>query len=324
MSRYLFVGDPHAEPHDLPDARALADFIWRCAKRTGATVLIAGDLYHTHAIIHAEVQYFWWGFLEELRHDKIKSVLIKGNHDAPGTHGSLATPLLTHYDQAVVVSPGPLVQDNILFCPYTDGKTLVLWSEKFPECGTLVCHQTFDGSRYENGFFAGDGVDPNLIKQKRIISGHIHTPQEFGKVWYPGAPRWRTLSDANIDRAIWLLEFDDNGHLVKRTPFDTGDDCRRIHHFVDTPATPVVVTPNPKDEYRVDLHGPQAWIDERLPYYQGWAKVRATRTDGRTEVVVKESEGVGVALEKYVDAYQPRYGTAKETLTAMVKDRVRL
>lgn len=322
MDTYLFVGDPHAEPHDLKDAKQLAALIWGQAKAFDATVVIAGDLYHTHAIIHAEVQHFWWNFLEDLRGDNVRSILIKGNHDGPVDHTSPATALLTHWDQAVVVRDEPFRQDGILFCPYTSGEQLVKWAQEMgPWTNTLVCHQTFDGSKYENGFFAGDGVDPSLIPQKQIISGHIHTPQEFGKVWYPGAPRWRVLNDANVDRAIWVLGFE-NGNLVHRQPIDTGNVCRKIFHFVDTPASPVHVTPNAKDEYRVDIVGPQAWIDERLPLFSGWAKVRATRTDGRVDVKVRESEGVGVALAKFAEAYQPRYGTPKDMLNMMLKERV--
>jgi hypothetical protein len=40
----------------------------------------------------------------------------------------------------------------------------------------VVCHATFNGARYENGFYAKEALDPDAVPQKRIISGHIHTP----------------------------------------------------------------------------------------------------------------------------------------------------
>jgi DNA repair exonuclease SbcCD nuclease subunit len=329
MSRYLFVGDPHVTPDDLNDAKALAFLI---NATLDANVLenhidgliLAGDLYHTHAIIHAEVQFFWWAFFESLRKRILDVIVLKGNHDAPGVEGSLATALIAHVEQATVVAWRPTVKNNILFCPYTSATQLVKWSEQYPECETLVCHQTFDGSVYENGFFAGDGVDPNLIKQKGIVSGHIHTPQEFGKVWYPGAPRWRTMSDANVDRAIWILDFDDNGTLIKRIPIDTGTHCRRIMTAVDSPATPFDVNARPaaKDVLHVEVRGPQAWLDERRPLFEGWARVRGVRTDGRANVRVRESEGVGVAFDKYTDAFNPRHGTERAELKRMAKERL--
>jgi DNA repair exonuclease SbcCD nuclease subunit len=330
MPRYLFVGDPHVTPDDLNDAKALAFLIketlvnHKLEEHIDAVVL-AGDLYHTHAIIHAEVQFFWWAFFESLRGKTTDVIVLKGNHDAPGVEGSLATALIAHVEQATVVAWRPVVRDGILFCPYTHGDQLVKWSEEHPECNTLICHQTFDGSVYENGFFAGDGVNPNLIKQKRIISGHIHTPQEFFKVWYPGAPRWRTLGDANVERALWILDFDDKGNLMNKTPVDTGSVCRRILQEQDTPAHPLDVNARPaaKDVLHVEIRGPQAWLDERRPLFEGWARVRGVRTDGKVEVKVRESEGVGVAFEKYTDVFQPRHGTERTVLKQMAKERLR-
>ncbi len=324
MSRYLFVGDPHVTPDDLNDARALCKLILETAERERATVILAGDLYHTHAIIHAEVQLLWWTFFADCQRRDIEAVALKGNHDAPGVEGSLATALIAHVEQATVVAWRPVVKDNILFAPYTSANQLVKWSAEHPECGTLVCHQTFDGSRYENGFFAGDGVEPNLIKQKGIISGHIHTPQEFFKVWYPGAPRWRTLSDANVERAIWILGFDAGGNLMKREPVDTGTVCRRIIQVQDTPSTPFDLNARPadKDVLHVEIRGPQAWLDERRPLFEGWARVRGVKTDSRVAVKVRESEGVGVAFEKYADAFVPRHGTERATLKRMAKERL--
>jgi DNA repair exonuclease SbcCD nuclease subunit len=324
--RLLFVGDPHAEPGDLQDCKALADFVLRVAVEQKVDgIVLSGDLYHTHAIIHAEVQLFWFDFFEECSKHGVTVALVKGNHDAPGTEGSRATALIAHKHQAHISAlHEPVVEGGVLFCPYTTPEKLVEWSEKYSECETLVCHQTFDGSVYENGMFAPDGVDPGLIKQKRIISGHIHTPQEFGKVWYPGAPRWRTLADANVDRAIWALEFDSNGELVSRTPFDTGRVCRRIVFREDTPDKPVmeVEFPDPKDEFRVDIRGPQAWIDQRKPFFEGRARYRTFATDRLVRAVVRESEGVGIAFAKWVNAFEPPRGTPKNVLQKMADSRV--
>jgi DNA repair exonuclease SbcCD nuclease subunit len=325
MRRYLWVGDPHAEPHDLDDARALTKMVGKLASSLGATVVLAGDLYDTHAIIHAEVQYFWWEFLRDLKAAGVPVIIIKGNHDQPGVEGSMATALIAHIEQAACVLYGPRLFGKLLFCPYASGEKLVEWSKQFPECTTLFCHQTFDGSTYDNGFYAGDGVDPNLIAQKRIVSGHIHTPQEFGKVWYPGAPRWRNMNDANVDRALWLLSFDDDDKLVNKVGYDTGQVCRRIYLFEETPTKllPKHLPFDGKNEVHVLLKGPQAFIDERKPLLDALGvRLRTVRTDARASARVKESEGVGVAFSKYLDAYEPRHGTPKPVLKSMAEERV--
>jgi DNA repair exonuclease SbcCD nuclease subunit len=321
--KLLWVGDPHAEPGDLPDCQALVDLILRVGKEQRPDVLVlAGDLYHTHAVIHAEVQWFWFQAFEKLREAFPRVIALKGNHDAPGSAVSNATALVAHKYQVDVVAWEPAPLFNCLFVPYASGDQVLEWSKKYEADapGLLFCHQTFNGSVYENGFFAGDGLDPNLIKQKRVISGHIHTPQEFGKIWYPGAPRWRTLSDANVDRAIWVLEID-NGSLVKSTPIDTGTVCRQIFHFVDAASTPIHVKPDPRHEYRVDIVGSQAWIEERRPLFESWARVRTVRTDSKVEIQVKESDGVDVAFGKYLDAYKPVW-TSLDVLKKLVKERI--
>lgn len=328
MSRYLFVGDPHAEVHDLADCLALARYIIKLARNLKATIVLAGDLYHTHAIIHSEVQLFWYNFYEACRKTGIRVITIKGNHDAPGTEGSKATALIAHVEQCTAVLYGPHVEGGVLFCPYTSGAQLVEWSAAHSQCKTLFCHQTFDGSVYENGFFAGDGVDPNLITQDMIISGHIHTPQAFGKVWYPGAPRWRTLSDANVQRAAWLLEFDESGRLVGKKAYDTGAACRRILQATDTPAAPLdpetvlADSSRAKDVYHVTITGPRAWIAQRRPLFEPFARVKTVCTDARAAARVKESEGVGVAFGKWLDAFEPRHGTAKPVLKKLVEERL--
>ena len=320
--RYLFVGDPHAEVHDLDDCLALAKYVLQVAQETGATVVLAGDLYHTHAIIHAEVQFFWYAFFETLRRKGVPCIVLKGNHDMPGLEGSRATALVAHVAQCTTVLYGPYAVGGVLFCPYTKGPQLAEWSQAHPECRTLFCHQTFNGSKYENGFFAGDGVDPDAILQEQVISGHIHAPQEFGKVWYPGAPRWRTLSDANTDRALWMLNFNTEGKLLDRTPYDTGKVCRQIFHFVDTPDAPVSFTPVPNAVYYVDIHGPLAWIEERKPVFKDKARVRTVKTDARTTMKVRESEGVAVAFDKWVDVFEPKHGTERATLRKLAQERV--
>jgi hypothetical protein len=318
--KLLFVGDPHAEASDLDDCARLSLYVEDLAEQHNATPLLMGDLYHTHAIIHADVQYFWWNFFDRLRQKDIHAIVLKGNHDAPGTFGSKATALIAHIEQCTTVLHKPLAAKGVLFCPYTTRDQLVEWSAAHPECKTLFCHQTFDGSVYENGFYAGDGVEPTDIIQEQVVSGHIHAPQEFGKVWYPGAPRWRTQSDANVDRALWLLELD-AGRIVKRTPFPTDVVCRKIFHLVDTPEAPLHVVPVPRHQYRIDSKGPAAWLETRKPVFEGWSRWRGLKTDGRT-VRVRESEGVGVAFKKWLDAFQPRHGTSQVVLKDMVKERL--
>lgn len=328
--RYLIVGDYHAETSDLEDCKRLADLIVETAKAQQAIVVFTGDQYHTHAIIHAEVQLFWFELYTRLQNEAHGSISLIGNHDKPGSASSKASAMLAHTTQTIVVRE-PTVLNGILFLPYYDDKEAFITDcKRFPGVHTLICHQTFDGSTYDNGFYAKDGVDPNLIPQKLVISGHIHTPQEFGKVWYVGAPRWRTLSDADVDRAIWLVVFDGNGHVIQKHHFDTGTVCRKIRTFVDNEenwtdsdgevwAPPFLNTK--KDEWNVDIYGSAKYIETRVGIYKTLGcRIRTFRTDIE-QADVKESDGFNVAYEKFMNEYKARYGTPKEALREMVKKR---
>lgn len=315
--KLLVVGDYHAEPSDLADCQRLADYIVELAKKHDATVLFTGDQYHTHAIIHAEVQKFWFDFYRRLG----KSISLVGNHDKPGSASSKATAMLAHVDHTEVISE-PVAFKGVLFMPYMhEAADFVAVANQYPNIKTIICHQTFDGSRYENGFYAEGGVDLNLIPQKNVISGHIHTPQKVGKVWYVGAPRWRILTDANVDRAIWYVEIVD-GEIVETIPYDTGKVCRQIRTLVDTEADPVQITLDPQHEWRVDIHGTAAWIEQRVPLFKGMgAKVRTFKAELEAPKV-RESEGVDVAFSKWASGYKAQHGTDNTTLISMLKERV--
>jgi hypothetical protein len=326
--RLLVVGDYHAEPSDLDDCRRLADFIVKIATENQAVVLLMGDQYHTHAIIHAEVQLFWILFYQKLKDANIPSISLIGNHDRPGSAHSKATAMLAHqHHTRVVHQPTGFLETHPLwmFVPYMDDpEEFVKVCNKSPMVHTVFCHQTFNGAAYDNGFYDKHGVDPNLIPQKQVISGHIHKPQEFSKVWYVGAPRWRTLSDANTERAIWLIDFNPDGTIAKRTPFDTGTVCRKICTFDDC-ETGGDLPPkylDPAHEWRVDIYGSAEWIDKRSALYRAMGcKVRTFRTELQ-QPKVKESDGVVVAFQKWVEDYRPQHGTDKEDLKQILSERV--
>jgi hypothetical protein len=329
MHRYLIVGDYHAEPSDLDDCRRLADFIVEKAKELKAIVIFTGDQYHTHSIIHAEVQLFWFELYARLQKEAFGSISLIGNHDKPGSASSKASAMLAHTTQTQVIRE-PTQIGPLLFVPYYDDKDEFVKACNASSAPTIICHQTFDGSKYDNGFYAKDAIDPNLISQKVVVSGHIHTPQEFDKVWYVGAPRWRTLSDANTDRHIWYVEFNGNtGEILERKSFATDTVCRKICTFEDreerwTDSDGEVWAPpylNPKHEWNVDIYGSAAYIESRLGIYHIMGcRIRTFRTD-LEQASVRESDGLTVAYEKWINDFKPRFGTSTDKLREMVKTR---
>lgn len=322
--RILHVGDVHAVESELADCSALTDYILKVAlEKEVDYVLFEGDQYHNHSLVHLEVMRFWKSTFKMLRDNGLKVLALVGNHDMTGREGSSANAMMAHTEHVKVIEK-PTVVDNVLLLPYFSDHAAFVQAcvDHSDWCPTVVCHQTFQGSTYENGFYASDGIEPNLVPQENIISGHIHTPQTFGKVFYTGAPRWRTLSDANVERAIWVIEYS-GGSVVSTTPYSTGEVCRQIRHLVDTPESPIPSSLDPKHQYRVDIRGPAEYVEARKKELAGpGIRIRTFPTQTSSLNQVRESEGVEKAFAGYLAKFEGKFGTPRETLESLAKERL--
>lgn len=325
MFKNLVIGDPHIRPQDLHEGLRLSEFVYKTVREQQPdAVTLTGDLYHYHEIVHVEVMHFWREFMRTI---PCRKFVLLGNHDAPhdmppGIHAlsSLASiPGVTVIDRPTSHLLG---NSTIGFVPFMRSNEEFVAACQSPLWKTVYCHQEFDGCKYDNGFYSKVGVNLDALPhQDLFISGHIHTGQEFGKVWYVGAPRWMTASDANQDRCIWMITHDGD-RVVSRVPFRTDPACQRMVRLEDTPESPVdLSTLDPAWKVLVDVRGPAAWVEERKPLWRGKARTRTFIT-GEKRVQVRESEGLAVAFQKYVDAYEPRHGTPKDRLAKMVQERI--
>lgn len=328
----LYIGDPHATVDALKEMYSLIDFIEDVIITTKPdNVVLLGDQYHTHAVIHLGVMTFWSDAFRQLMtagQSQDPPVDIKqpnvyamvGNHDMSGVSNSRETSMSAHAFMVKVLSDPKVIQ-GILYVPYqADNQKFVDICNKYPT-KTVVCHQSFAGAAFDNGFYDPHGIDPNLIVQEQIISGHIHKPQSFGKVWYPGAPRWRTVGDANTQRAIWLVEHDEEGRIVSQKAFDTSACCRSIHLLEDRPGSPAVI-PTGNVSVIVDIYGPKEHVALRKDELeQSGARVR-TFPDTEKIIKVKESDGIAVAFKSFVDNHKTKNGTPPTSIWEMAKERV--
>lgn len=320
----LFVGDPHATPDSLDDCENLLGLTETVAREhRPEQIVLLGDLYHTHAVMRVEVLNFWLDALRRLVDVSGWGVkVLKGNHDGPVNDDYGPHALLAHESQeSVEVVDTPREEMGILYMPYFyDSRAFLKRVHQYPDTKTLVCHQTFLGAKYENNTPIYDGININDVPQELIISGHIHSPQKVDKLWYVGAPRWRTAADANVKRAIWLVTFDD-GKMVDAQEFDTGQVCSRIIALEDRETDPIRGwVGDAKDRLLVDIYGSTKFIRERKGLYPN-ARVRTFKTEEKT-IRVRESEGIGKALQSFTDQFEPQHGTERQVLAGMVKDRI--
>ncbi len=314
------IGDPHGRKEDLGDLDNLFEFCAALSCKEKAVPVLLGDLKHHHGIVYAEVMDFYDRWFRSTKWFS-KPVVLVGNHDM--VLGTKIHTLAPYRDMVTLITE-PTIIRGVIFAPYMeDIQPLIEFCQSHPECNTLVFHATVDGAKYENGFPARDGVDQNLFPQKTIISGHIHRPGMIGKVHYVGAPRWMGVSDANTDRAVWVMDFDDSGNLLSKEPYTTNNVCRQILHFVDTESNPV----NPsllesRNQNIVDVCGYGEWVDTRSELFLSLGcKVRAFKQHQNFSEI-RESDGVDVAFSKFCEQFKPEYGTPIAVLREMVGKRL--
>jgi DNA repair exonuclease SbcCD nuclease subunit len=238
--KILRIGDPHVQINNLEDSRKLKNFIIKIAlEKQVDWIEFLGDLFHTHAIKRIEVDAYWTDFFNELGNNNIVTKVLVGNHDIVGNkeaEGVHALIPYKHYPYINIIdttkSHGPF-----LYCPYTSSE-----EEFFQKIGptnpttedtkVLICHQTFQGCSYENGFYAKDGFDLGKVPQSIVISGHIHKTQQMGKCFYPGTPKWDTASDANEEKGIWYFEHNEkDGSILKQEFISTKEIVTPIYRF---------------------------------------------------------------------------------------------
>jgi DNA repair exonuclease SbcCD nuclease subunit len=320
--KQLVIGDVHVVPSELPDCSNLIDFIVGVSEEAKVDqVLFSGDIHHFHNTIRAEVLHFW-----DEAFARLKNVTcLTGNHDLGAESGDPKVHALIAHKRQIHVIDQPWTDSGILYMPYRSDKELFIkeCKEARPNTNTIIGHQSFNGAQFDNGFFDPSGIDLDFIQQRHLIMGHIHKPQKFSKVEYLGAPRWRSLSDANTDRNIVLYDFDDKGNILNRTNFSTNEVCRQIKFFNDTEEAPFDLnTFNPKHDYRIDVKGTESYIEKRKKELQmPGLKIRTFKTD-QTKIHVRESDGIKTAYHKFVSNYKPKFGTPQDKLIDLSNERL--
>lgn len=294
-------------------------------------IVFMGDQHHTHEVVHQEVLDFWRRWLPKLGRE---SFLIVGNHDRSHNLALNSHTLWPYKGMAKIIDSPFEICIGVLLVPWypkeEDFRAAVLPTR----AKTVICHQTFDGGQYDNGFYAHDGFSLQGLEERRIISGHIHKPQSFANVCYVGAPRWRTRGDVNQTRALHIAEFDNTGDMIGSMAVPTAGHCKQLVEFDMKEGETIYGDPflnlsRPVD-ITLNLHGSQTWIDAMRSQYEQRLLEPSTRLAIRSFATraprtgVRESEGLAAALKRHVDNYKSQFGTAPEILKQMVTDRVRL
>jgi len=321
--RFLFVGDPHAKISNLQEMEKLMAFLCTLPERERFDyIFLAGDLFNDHAVIRLEVAQFWRLSLERLAKAYKEVYVLVGNHDMAGNKqmekGMNALHLVTKEIEDVKIIDRPTAMDGVTaMIPYMSSEEeFIAAAESLYKDGftdVLLCHQTFNGALYDNGFYAPDGFNLTKVPQKQIISGHIHTAQEFDKVWYPGTARWETRSDANQIKGVWDVEYKDG--TLSRTLIETKDIVTPIIELVlkegeESPPLPLA------GKIYLELIGTTEWIKKTKEKYRGLASIKCTPKDVKFKL---GSAAKNLSLEEYLDKWFDTTLVSKEALKQAVQ-----
>lgn len=304
MFKWLLVGDMHAVLDELKACLAIIDAcISICRERKLDTVVFLGDQHDSHAILNLEVINFWYESFQKLKKAGLRVIVIPGNHDYPGDIKSTFSSMSIYKHDCVVVEKLSEI-DGVTFVPYYFDHEKFVEDLKDVE-NTIICHQTFDGSRYDNGFYAKGGIDQKRLRSKTIISGHIHTPSIIGNVEYIGAPRWRNANDCDSIRHLCI--FDTKTLEREYIPTDKYvAPIKRIHvdesNFEEAQKQ---ILSSSYVNYVATVTGDSVFCQQASKALSGKCKIKTVVKKER-QTTLKESEGMSVSVKKHLESYQTK------------------
>jgi DNA repair exonuclease SbcCD nuclease subunit len=291
--RILRIGDPHAKVSNLDEMESLMHFVnEQILAHKVERVEILGDLFHTHAIVRLEVLEFWDAWIDVLTaHEGTDIVILVGNHDQSGDyendqHALSVFKRIRKKNLHIVDSPRRLGLFGYL--PYVhDINKWLEYARNLHADGAkaLVSHTTYQGSKYESGIYAPDGVDPEQVPFDLLISGHIHSRQRFvtsrgQSVIYPGTSRWDSASDANEPKGLWLVDHCDSSARILREEFlDTSGVVTPIRSYEWREGDAQAPEFDARSKSHVQLIGSSAFIAQAKAQLKGSCTVSTKITD---------------------------------------------
>lgn len=201
------ISDIHFNLNNLELATTALQAAISKATDLNVPMIIAGDLHDTKAIIRGEIAN---RLLSIFQSSKCTTYLIIGNHDLLNEKGfghslNFLAPYVTLIDKVT-----SLDAQNLWLLPYfSNADDLITLLPMIPLASTLIMHQGFMGASMGDYVVDKSSIDPVLVKEFRVISGHYHRHQSIGTVTYIGSPYTMTFGEANDGHKGFLVLHED-------------------------------------------------------------------------------------------------------------------
>lgn len=220
----LLFSDLHLSKSTYKTCMKVLRRVHKEADALGCTVYFLGDFFdkvHSRGTLPVNILNELMRFFETEWH--VPMVMIPGNHDyfdaAETEHGltpfAYASKFITIYDDPVVVN-------RQLWVPWrrnvSDIKEIL---EQHRDVDVIFGHFDIVGFKMSASRISTEGVGVSCFPSNvPVYSGHYHTPQTHGNIRYLGSPYQLTLSEAEDEKALIVL---DEHFAVKETiPIDIG------------------------------------------------------------------------------------------------------
>ena len=316
LNNTLFVGDPHVKLSNIDDSANLFNFV--CEKAIELKVkkiVILGDLMDTHSVIRAEVLSLWNDVFLKLSALEIPVIVMKGNHDEVGLKAMEKTvhslTVFKNKIKNVKIVDDFLIEGRCLYLAHTrDHDSFVKVCNEAPEeVDTLIAHQNFTEDLF------GDKIDPSLMKQKFIISGHVHsTKLSTGKVFYTGTPRALGMIDANNDKGVWVLTHTSIGYSKEFIPTEGIVTSYKKFFVKEGEELPKL---DSKNKNYLELEGSNAWITLMKKKIKGMenVQIKGVPTDAR---ISSERKNIKTIYDFLDSGFKPIDGISLEDIKSYI------
>lgn len=196
------------------------DFIPRVKSeyRPGDILIHCGDVFDNRQSVNLLVLHEGIRLFEELSKIFVDGIyVIAGNHDVMRkTTNDVSSLDCLKYIPRVNILKEPVIADfgttKALFMPWRtndEEERKCLEDNKVQELQYLFCHTNIRNLKFDNSRNVEEGLNlTDLIKFRRVYSGHIHWGQKRGNVTMVGNPYQMTRSDAGNQKGWYILDLE--------------------------------------------------------------------------------------------------------------------
>lgn len=302
ISKALWVTDIHLKYSTLDVTRKLFKLLLKELKNNDVdSLIISGDTNDTKSIIRSECLDQLRNFLKQV---KVPSYVLVGNHDMVNTsHPELGHCLDSLNDiEDVFVIDKPTIIGNIKFIPYIHNPNDLRKELKKDEVDYLVAHNGINGAEMNSkGTFDSFSLSSGSFSDfKRVFVGHYHCYNEIDNIVYLGSPFTHSFAEANIDKYIGIIDFDNNELDLIETNLR-----KHIDYTINTDKkSNVDIKARPEDLVRITLEGKKDNNNKMLEKYkdiQAKFVLKNIETNKKKRLNVDLNKDKSLILKEYLE-----------------------